>query len=228
MAEKGSGKDKAKAAPKGTAKAAGKKAAKAVEKPRDQGAEKTAAPPTPKGKPRLRDYYRAECVPRMMQEFRYKSPMQVPKLQKIVVNIGLGEAIQNIKLLESASTELALVTGQKSVVTRAKKSIAAFKLREGMPIGCMVTLRRDRMYYFFDKLVNVVLPRVRDFRGVSERAFDGRGNYTLGIQEQIIFPEIDYDKIDKVRGMNITIVTSAPTDEEGKFLLKLLGVPFRR
>jgi large subunit ribosomal protein L5 len=228
MAEKGSGKDKAKAAPKGTAKAADKKAAKAVEKPRDQGAEKPAAPPTPKGKPRLWDYYRAECVPRMMQEFRYKSPMQVPKLQKIVVNIGLGEAIQNIKLLESASTELALVTGQKSVVTRAKKSIAAFKLREGMPIGCMVTLRRDRMYYFFDKLVNVVLPRVRDFRGVSERAFDGRGNYTLGIQEQIIFPEIDYDKIDKVRGMNITIVTSAPTDEEGKFLLNLLGLPFRR
>jgi large subunit ribosomal protein L5 len=131
-------------------------------------------------------------------------------------------------MLESASTELALVTGQKSVVTRAKKSIAAFKLREGMPIGCMVTLRRDRMYYFFDKLVNVVLPRVRDFRGVSERAFDGRGNYTLGIREQIIFPEIDYDKIDKVRGMNITIVTSAPTDEEGKFLLNLLGLPFRR
>jgi large subunit ribosomal protein L5 len=228
MAEKGSGKDKAKAAPKGTAKAADKKAAKAVEKPLDQGAEKPAAPPVPKGKPRLWEYYRTECVPRMMQELRYKSPMQVPKLEKIVVNIGLGEAIQNIKLLESASTELALVTGQKSVVTRAKKSIAAFKLREGMPIGCMVTLRRDRMYYFFDKLVNVVLPRVRDFRGVSERAFDGRGNYTLGIREQIIFPEIDYDKIDKVRGMNITIVTSAPTDEEGKFLLNLLGLPFRR
>jgi large subunit ribosomal protein L5 len=228
MAEKGSGKDKAKAAPKGTGKAAPKKAAKAVEKPLDQGAEKPAAAPAPKGKPRLWEYYRAECVPRMMQEFRYKSPMQVPKLQKIVVNIGLGEAIQNIKLLESASTELALVTGQKSVVTRAKKSIAAFKLREGMPIGCMVTLRRDRMYYFFDKLVNVVLPRVRDFRGMSERAFDGRGNYTLGIREQIIFPEIDYDKIDKVRGMNITIVTSAPTDEEGKFLLNLLGLPFRR
>jgi large subunit ribosomal protein L5 len=228
MAEKGSGKDKAKAAPKGAGKAADKKAAKAVAKPLDQGAEKSAAPRAPIGKPRLREYYQAECVPRMMQEFRYKSPMQVPKLQKIVVNIGLGEAIQNIKLLESASTELALVTGQKSVVTRAKKSIAAFKLREGMPIGCMVTLRRDRMYYFFDKLVNVVLPRVRDFRGVSERAFDGRGNYTLGIREQIIFPEIDYDKIDKVRGMNITIVTSAPTDEEGKFLLNLLGLPFRK
>ena len=164
----------------------------------------------------------------MMQEFRYKSPMQVPRLKKVVVNIGLGEAIQNIKLLESASVELTAVTGQKPVVTRAKKSIAAFKLREGMPIGCMVTLRRDRMYYFLDKLMNVVLPRVRDFRGVSEKAFDGRGNYTLGIKEQIIFPEIDYDQIDKVRGMNITIVTSAPTDEEGKFLLKLLGLPFRR
>ena len=174
------------------------------------------------------EFYRTECVPQMMQEFRYKSPMQVPRLKKVVVNIGLGEAIQNIKLLESASAELTAVTGQKPVVTRAKKSIAAFKLREGMPIGCMVTLRRDRMYYFLDKLMNVVLPRVRDFRGVSEKAFDGRGNYTLGIKEQIIFPEIDYDQIDKVRGMNITIVTSAPTDEEGKFLLKLLGLPFRK
>ncbi|MFA5110905.1 MAG: 50S ribosomal protein L5 [Desulfobaccales bacterium] len=176
----------------------------------------------------MRDYYRTECVPRMMQEFKYKSPMQVPRLVKVVVNMGLGEAIQNIKLLESASVELGAITGQKPVVTRAKKSIAAFKLREGMPIGCMVTLRRDRMYYFLDKLVNVVLARVRDFRGVSERAFDGRGNYTLGIKEQIIFPEIDYDKIDKVKGMNITIVTSAPNDEEGKFLLKLMGMPFRR
>ncbi|MDP2047012.1 MAG: 50S ribosomal protein L5 [Deltaproteobacteria bacterium] len=181
-----------------------------------------------KGTPRLKDYYRDECVPQMMQEFRYKSPMQVPRLKKVVVNIGLGEAIQNIKLLESASVELTAVTGQKPVVTRAKKSIAAFKLREGMPIGCMVTLRRSRMFYFLDKLMNVVLPRVRDFRGVSEKAFDGRGNYTLGIREQIIFPEIDYDQMDKVRGMNITIVTSAPTDEEGKFLLKLLGLPFRR
>ena len=231
MAEKGSGKDKAKAAAKGAAKGAPKaekKAAKTAEPPEGKAAEKAAAPAGPKGTPRLMDFYRTECVPRMMQEFRYKSPMQVPRLQKIVVNIGLGEAIQNIKLLESASVELRAVTGQKPVVTRAKKSIAAFKLREGMPIGCMVTLRRDRMYYFFDKLVNVVLPRVRDFRGVSEKAFDGRGNYTLGIKEQIIFPEIDYDKIDKVKGMNITIVTSAPTDEEGKFLLKLMGLPFRR
>ncbi|MBM4294322.1 MAG: 50S ribosomal protein L5 [Deltaproteobacteria bacterium] len=178
--------------------------------------------------PRLWEYYRGECVPRMMQEFRYKSPMQVPKLEKIVINMGLGEAIQNIKLLESAAVELAAIGGQKAVVTRAKKSIAAFKLREGMPIGCMVTLRRQRMYEFFDKLVNVVLPRVRDFRGVSDRSFDGRGNYTLGIREQIIFPEIDYDKMDKVKGMNISIITTARTDEEGKYLLKLLGLPFRK
>ena len=232
MAEKGSGKDKVKTVGKSTAKGApkvtDKKAAKKAAPPVTKAAEKAAAPPAPKGTPRLMEYYRTECVPQMMQEFKYKSSMQVPRLKKVVVNIGLGEAIQNIKLLESASVELTAVTGQKPVVTRAKKSIAAFKLREGMPIGCMVTLRRDRMYYFLDKLMNVVLPRVRDFRGVSEKAFDGRGNYTLGIREQIIFPEIDYDQIDKVRGMNITIVTSAPTDEEGKFLLKLLGLPFRR
>jgi large subunit ribosomal protein L5 len=184
--------------------------------------------PVEKVTPRLWDFYRTECVPRMMQEFKYKSPMQVPRLQKVVINLGLGEAIQNIKLLDSAQAELSAIAGQKPVVTKARKSIAAFKLREGMPIGCMVTLRRERMYFFIDKLVNVVLPRVRDFRGVSEKAFDGRGNYTLGIKEQIIFPEIDYDKIDKVKGMNITIVTDARTDEEGKFLLKLLGMPFRR
>ncbi len=232
MAEKGSGKDKGKAAakgaPKGAAKGGDKKTAKAAVQPAAKGAGKASPPPALKETPRLKDFYRDECVPQMMQEFRYKSPMQVPRLKKVVVNIGLGEAIQNIKLLESASVELTAVTGQKPVVTRAKKSIAAFKLREGMPIGCMVTLRRSRMYYFLDKLMNVVLPRVRDFRGVSEKAFDGRGNYTLGIKEQIIFPEIEYDQIDKVRGMNITIVTSAPTDEEGKFLLKLLGMPFRR
>jgi len=209
MAEKGSGKDKAKAAAKGAPKGVDKKAAKATAKPVQKAAEKAAAR-RPERDARLMDYYRTECVPQMMQEFRYKSPMQVPRLKKVVVNIGLGEAIQNIKLLESASAELTAVTGQKPVVTRAKKSIAAFKLREGMPIGCMVTLRRDRMYYFLDKLMNVVLPRVRDFRGVSEKAFDGRGNYTLGIREQIIFPEIEYDQIDKVRGMNVTIVTSAP------------------
>jgi large subunit ribosomal protein L5 len=177
---------------------------------------------------RLKEYYSQECIPRMMQEFRYKSPMQVPRVEKIVINLGLGEAIQNIKLLESASQELAAITGQKPVITRARRSIAAFKLREGMPIGVMVTLRRTRMYDFLDKLVNVVLPRVRDFRGVTDKSFDGRGNYTLGIREQIIFPEIDYDKIDKIKGMNITVVTTAPNDEQGKFLLQLLGMPFRR
>jgi large subunit ribosomal protein L5 len=205
-----------------------KKGEAAAAKTAQSKAERPAAPAAPREKPRLLEFYRSECVPKMMQEFRYQSSMQVPRLAKIVINLGLGEAIQNIKLLESASAELAAITGQKAVVTRAKKSIAAFKLREGMPIGTMVTLRRLRMYDFFDKLVNVVLPRVRDFRGVSERAFDGRGNYTLGIREQIIFPEIDYDKIDKVKGMNITIVTTAPTDEEGRHLLKLMGLPFRK
>jgi large subunit ribosomal protein L5 len=230
MAEKTTEKGKAKAkgaAPKAEAKKGKAPAAKAAKKAETQAAA-PAAPAAPLAPPRLLEFYRSECVPKMMQEFRYKSPMQVPRLQKVVVNVGMGEAIQNIKLLESAAVELASVTGQKAVVTRAKKSIAAFKLREGMPIGCMVTLRRHRMYDFFDKLVNVVLPRVRDFRGVSERAFDGRGNYTLGIREQIIFPEIDYDKIDKVKGMNITIVTTAPSDEEGKYLLNLLGLPFRK
>lgn len=214
---KAKAKDEKEAKPKAAAKGKGKAEAKAE------------APPQPEKIPaRLWEYYRQECVPKMMQEFRYRSPMQVPRLQKIVINMGLGEAIQNIKLLESAGQELATITGQKAVVTRARRSIAAFKLREGMPIGCMVTIRRDRMYHFFDKLVNVVLPRVRDFRGVSDKAFDGRGNYTLGIKEQIIFPEINYDNIDKIKGMNISIITTAPTDEEGKYLLNLLGLPFRR
>jgi large subunit ribosomal protein L5 len=176
---------------------------------------------------RLNDLYKEECVPAMMQEFSYKSSMQVPRVKKVIVNMGLGEATQNIKILDSASAELAAIAGQKPVITRARKSIAAFKLREGMPIGCMVTLRRDKMFEFLDRLLNVALPRVRDFRGVSDKAFDGRGNYTLGIKEQIIFPEIDYDKIDKIKGMNITIVTSASTDVEAKFLLRRLGMPFR-
>jgi len=153
--------------------------------------------------------------------------MEVPKLEKVVLNIGLGEAIHNIKLLDSAKAELKLVSGQSPVITRARKSIAAFKLRENMPIGCMVTLRRKKMYDFYEKLVNITLPRVRDFRGISGKAFDGRGNYTLGIKEQIIFPEIDYDKIDTIKGMNITVVTTAKNNEEGKELLKLLGMPFR-
>jgi large subunit ribosomal protein L5 len=218
-------KDKAKAEAK--AKGKGKAEAEAKVEAEAKGKPKAAAKPE-KIPARLQEYYRQECVPKMMQEFKYRSSMQVPRLMKIVINMGLGEAIQNIKLLESGAQELAAITGQKAVVTRARRSIAAFKLREGMPIGCMVTLRRDRMYHFFDKLVNVVLPRVRDFRGVSDKAFDGRGNYTLGIKEQIIFPEIDYDKIDKVKGMNISIITSARTDEEGKYLLNLMGLPFRR
>jgi large subunit ribosomal protein L5 len=176
---------------------------------------------------RLEDFYKEECIPAMMQEFRYKSSMQVPRVKKVIVNMGLGEATQNIKILDSASAELAAIAGQKPIITRARKSIAAFKLREGMPIGCMVTLRREKMFEFLDRLLNVALPRVRDFRGVSDKAFDGRGNYTLGIKEQIIFPEIDYDKIDKIKGMNITIVTSANTDEEAKFLLRRLGMPFK-
>jgi len=163
----------------------------------------------------------------LTKDFNYKSVMQVPKIEKIVVNMGLGEAIQNVKILDSASEELATITGQKAVITKAKKSIASFKLRQGMPIGCMVTLRRERMYEFLDRLVNVSLPRVRDFKGVSPKGFDGQGNYSLGIKEQLIFPEINYDKIDKIKGMNITIVTSAKTDEEGRALLRLLGMPFR-
>lgn len=176
---------------------------------------------------RLKDLYIKEVVPQLQKDFNYKSVMEVPKLEKIVVNMGLGEAIQNVKILDSASEELATITGQKAVITKAKKSIASFKLRQGMPIGCMVTLRKDRMYEFLDRLVNVSLPRVRDFKGISGKAFDGQGNYSLGIKEQLIFPEINYDKIDKIKGMNITIVTTAKTDEEGRALLRLLGMPFR-
>lgn len=175
----------------------------------------------------LKDFYEKEVVPSMMKTFQYKSIMQVPKLEKIVLNMGLGEAIHNIKLLDSASEELMAISGQKPVIRRAKKSIAAFKLREGMPVGCMVTLRRKRMYDFFYKLVNITLPRVRDFKGISGKAMDGNGNYSLGISEQIIFPEIDYDKIDKIKGLNVTVVTTAKTDKEGKELLKLMGMPFR-
>jgi large subunit ribosomal protein L5 len=176
---------------------------------------------------RMKERYHQELVPKLMKEFGFTNKMRVPRLQKIVVNMGLGEAIQNIKVLDSATSEIMTITGQKPVPTKAKKSIANFKLRQGMPIGCMVTLRKDRMYEFFDRLVNIALPRVRDFRGISGKAFDGRGNYSLGIKEQIIFPEIDYDKIDKIKGLNITIVTTAKTDEEGKTLLKLFGMPFR-
>ncbi|MFO7972267.1 MAG: 50S ribosomal protein L5 [Desulfobacterales bacterium] len=175
----------------------------------------------------LKNYYHKEVVPRLIETFKYKNIMEVPKLEKIVLNMGLGEAIHNIKLLDSASEELKIIAGQRPVVTRAKKSIAAFKLREGMPVGCMVTLRRGRMYDYYYKLVNIALPRVRDFRGLSGKALDGHGNYSLGIKEHIIFPEINYDKIDKIKGLNISIVTTAKTDEEGKELLKLMGMPFR-
>ncbi len=175
----------------------------------------------------LRDRYYQEIVPQLREQYQYKSPMQIPRLSKIILNMGLGEAIQNVKILDSAAAELSQISGQKPVITRARQSIAAFKLRKGMPIGCMVTLRGDRMYEFFDKLVNVALPRVRDFRGISSKALDGRGNYTLGIKEHIIFPEIDYDKIDKIKGMNITIVTTAKTDDEARSLLALMGMPFK-
>jgi large subunit ribosomal protein L5 len=173
------------------------------------------------------EQYEKDIGPALMRKFKYKNVMQVPKLTKITVNMGLGEAIQNIKALDAASSDMALIAGQKPVITKASKSIASFKLRKGMPIGCMVTLRRERMFEFYQKLVTIVLPRVRDFKGISPKSFDGRGNYTLGLKEQIIFPEIEYDKVDRVRGMNITITTTAETDEEAFELLKLMGMPFR-
>ena len=177
---------------------------------------------------RLKEYYRTTVVPALMKEFGYKNPMAVPRLEKITINIGLGEASQNPKLMDSAVQELALITGQRPVVTKARKSIAAFKLRAGMTIGCMVTLRGGRMYEFLDRLMNIALPRVRDFRGLSTKSFDGRGNYTLGLRDQLVFPEIDYNKVDKIKGMNITITTTARTDAEGLALLKHLGMPFRQ
>src|SRR5512146_527495 len=177
--------------------------------------------------PRLKDRFRKEVAPVLMKEFELKNPMAVPHLHKIVVNMGVGEATQNAKVLDPAVNELGQITGQKPVVTRAKKSIAAFKVREGMPIGCMVTLRGDRMYEFMDRLMNVALPRVRDFRGVSTKSFDGRGNYTLGLHDQLIFPEIDYAKVEKLKGMNVTIVTTAKTDDHARALLKQIGMPFR-
>ena len=178
--------------------------------------------------PRLKEHYRNNVVPKLVKEFGYKNPNQVPRIAKVTLNMGLGEAIQNEKILDSAVMEMTAITGQKAVITRARRSIAAFKLRANMAIGVMVTLRRDRMLYFLDKLLNIVLPRVRDFRGVNPKAFDGRGNYTLGLKEHLIFPEIDYDKVDKVKGLNITIVTTAKTDEEARTLLAELGMPFRK
>lgn len=177
---------------------------------------------------RLADFYQTELRPKLQKELGLPNVMQVPKVVKVVVNMGLGEAIQNVKILESAADEIARITGQKAVITKAKRSIATYKLREGMPIGCMVTLRRERAYEFLDRLINIALPRVRDFKGISPKAFDGRGNYTFGVREQIIFPEIDLEKIDKVKGLNISIVTSAKNDEEGRALLTGLGMPFRK
>ncbi|HET8625831.1 MAG TPA: 50S ribosomal protein L5 [Thermomicrobiales bacterium] len=179
-------------------------------------------------KPRLRERYQDEVVPELMREFGYTNVLQVPRLEKAVLNIGVGEAIQNAKALDAAVGDLTVIAGQKPIVTKAKRSVAAFKLREGMSIGVKVTLRGDRMYEFLDRLFSIALPRIRDFRGVSANAFDGRGNYTLGLREQISFPEIDYDKVDKVRGLEVALVTSARTDEEGRRLLALLGMPFER
>ncbi len=176
----------------------------------------------------LKDIYEKECVPALKEEFGYNNAMQIPQIKKIVLNMGLGEAVTNPKIVEGAAEELTRIAGQKAIITKAKKSIATFKLREGMPIGCCVTLRGDKMYDFFSKLVNIALPRVRDFRGLSPKGFDGRGNYSMGVTEQIIFPEIDYDKIDKIKGLNITIVTSANTNDEGRSLLKMLGMPFKK
>ena len=175
---------------------------------------------------RLKTKYQSDVVPAMMKEFGYKNAMQVPRLDKITVNVGLGEATQNIKVIDTAVTEITAITGQKPVVTRSKRAIANFKLREGVPIGCMVTLRRERMYEFLDRLVHVALPRVRDFKGISERSFDGRGNYSLGLREQVMFPEIQADKVEKARGMTITIATTAKSDQEGRALLRFMGMPF--
>ena len=176
----------------------------------------------------INEFYQKECVPQLMQEFGYKNINQVPKLDKIVLNMGLGEGVQSPKSVDLAADEMTQIVGQKAVITKAKKAIATFKLRQGMPIGCRVTLRHERMYDFFSKLVHIALPRVRDFSGLSPKMFDGRGNFAMGIKEQIIFPEIDYDKIEKIRGLNVVIATTAKTDEEGRFLLKVMGLPFRK
>jgi large subunit ribosomal protein L5 len=216
---------KAAAKPKASAKES-KKEAKVVEGAKDPAAKKSAPVPIPT--PRLKRKYHEVAVPAMMKEFTYKNPMQAPKLVKVVLNVGLGEAISNAKALDFAADELGKITGQRPVITRARKSIATFKLREGMPIGCMVTLRRERMYEFLDRFISAALPRIRDFKGVSSKSFDGRGNYSIGIKEQVIFPEIEIDKVDAIHGMDIIIVTTAKTDEEGRALLGHLGMPYRK
>jgi large subunit ribosomal protein L5 len=222
-------KQKAPQQPGGQAKPQGKKAKPDAEAAGDQPGGKPARPKaTNRATARLRDRYVKEVLPALMKEFSLKNPMAAPKLEKIILNMGVGEATQNAKLIDPAVTEVTQITGQKPVVTKAKKSIAQFKVREGMPIGVMVTLRGDRMYEFFDRLVNVALPRVRDFRGVPTKSFDGRGNFTLGVRDQLIFPEIDYAKVEKLKGMNITVVTSAGTDDQARALLKHMGMPFRQ
>ncbi len=226
---------KQKAQPQGgDGKAQGKPQGKKAKPTQDEGAAEAASgkPSRPKATnrqtARMRDRYYKDVLPALMKEFELKNPMAAPKLEKIIVNMGVGEATQNAKLIDPAVGEVGQITGQKPVITRARKSIAAFKVREGMPIGVMVTLRGDRMYEFFDRLVNVALPRVRDFRGVPTKSFDGRGNFTLGVRDQLIFPEIDYSKVEKMKGMNITIVTSAGTDDQARALLKHMGMPFRQ
>lgn len=209
-----------------TAKAAAKPAPK--EKAAGAEALSKAIPAEQKVTPRLKERYQKTAVPALMKEFNYKNPMQVPRLVKIVLNMGMGEAITNAKALDHAADEMAKISGQRPVITRAKKSIATFKLREGMPIGCSVTLRRERMYEFLDRFISAALPRIRDFKGVPTKSFDGRGNYSIGIKEQVIFPEIEIDKIDSIHGLDIAIVTSAKTDEEGRALLAHLGMPFRK
>jgi large subunit ribosomal protein L5 len=216
---------KAAAKPKTSAKE-GKKTAKAVEGTTESVAQKAAPEQIPM--PRLRKRYQDVIIPALMKEFQYKNPMQAPKLVKVVLNVGMGEAITNAKALDHAADEMGKITGQRPVITKARKSIATFKLREGMPIGCMVTLRRERMYEFLDRFINAALPRIRDFKGVSSKSFDGRGNYTLGIKEQVIFPEIEIDKVDSIHGMDIVIVTTAKTDEEGRALLGHFGMPYRK
>jgi large subunit ribosomal protein L5 len=220
--------------PKGDAKKADAKPAGAGKKKEKKGKDGAGPVATvgvaepPKRVPRLREHFEKNVLPELMKRFEYTNPMQAPRLRKIVVNMGVGDALVNIKMLDAAVVELGQITGQRPSIRKAKKSIANFKLREGQPIGCMVTLRGARMYEFYDRLVNVALPRIRDFRGVPARSFDGRGNYTLGVTEQIIFPEINYDRVEKVRGMDITFVTSARTDEEGQELLRLMNMPFRQ
>jgi large subunit ribosomal protein L5 len=233
--EKKEGKPKGEAKPKAPGAEAKAKAKGEGKKSKGRGRDAAAAAgPTiaeaepPARVPRLKEHYEKSVLPELVKRFSYKNPMQAPRLRKIVVNMGVGDALQNVKLLDTAAIELGAITGQKAALRRAKKSIANFKLREGQPIGCMVTLRGARMYEFYDRLVNVALPRIRDFRGVPTRSFDGRGNYTIGLTEQIIFPEINYDRVEKIRGMDVTFVTSARTDEEGQELLRLMNMPFRQ